>query len=49
MQPALTGARRSDDRADLTAEWARLVAELGREQASRIWLQRFSGSDEGQT
>ncbi len=39
----------SDDEDDLAAEWARLVAEFGKEQASRIWLERFSGADEGQT
>ena len=38
----------SDDEDDLAAEWARLVAEFGREQASRIWLQRFSEFGEGQ-
>ena len=39
----------SDDEDDLAVEWARLVAEFGRERASRIWLERFSGADEGQT
>ena len=39
----------SDPSDDLAAEFDRLVLELGREQASRIWLERFSGYDEGQT
>ena len=34
---------------DLAAEFDRLVRELGREQASRIWLERFAAYDEGQT
>ena len=43
------GLMPSADEDDLAVEWARLVAEFGRERASRIWLERFSGFDEGQT
>jgi len=39
----------SDPPDDLASEFARLVAELGRERASQIWLDRFAGYDEGQT
>jgi len=39
----------SDPSDDLAGEFARLVAELGRERASQIWLDRFAGYDEGQT
>ena len=39
----------SADEDDLAVEWARLVAEFGRGRASRIWLERYSGFDEGQT
>ena len=38
-----------DTSVDLAAEFDRLVRELGREQASRIWLERFAAYDEGQT
>ena len=38
-----------DPSVDLAAEFDRLVRELGREQASRIWLERFAAYDEGQT
>ena len=34
---------------DLAAEFARLVLELGRGQASRIGLERFAAYDEGRT
>jgi len=44
-----SGPMCSDPSDDLAAEFDRLVLELGREQASRIWLERFSGYDEGQT
>ena len=39
----------SDPYDALAAEFDRLVLELGKEQASRIWLERFSRYDEGQT
>ena len=39
----------SDPSDALAGEFARLVAELGRERASQIWLDRFAGYDEGQT
>ena len=39
----------SDPSDDLAGEFARLVAELGRERASQIWLDRLAGYDEGQT
>ena len=39
----------SDPPDDLASEFVRLVAELGRERASQIWLDRFAGYDEGPT
>ena len=39
----------SDPSDDLAAEYDQHVLKLGREQASRICLERFSGYDEGQT
>lgn len=44
-----SGPMCSDPSDDLAVEFDQLVLELGREQASRIWLERFSGYDEGQT
>lgn len=39
----------TDGETDLIAEFEKLVAALGREQTSRLWLERFAAYDEGQT